>query len=409
MEKKSILLITCLFIYLSFSGCKDSVTNPPEEKPPGYQEEIPWPSLSECPWPKYRHDAQNTGRSNLPGPKYGNINWKRDSLFLWNELVIDSTSIFITKGNPGNLCCYDISGNLKWQSQELVGQKSLPTPIITVEGNIISADVQNVYSFSKNGNLNWSFETNSGGWFITGPSIDKEGNIFLLDGYGTLFSLSKTGTLNWKYSSTEFSPSEDAGISFSPDGETIYLLGKNVSVFSFDISNKKINWSVNKGHVRSSPMVDCSGNIYFIAKGSQSNAVFYSYSSSGKERYSYEFVSTWGEIKIDPTIDKAGNVFFAGDSLYSLDYTGKLRWKTSLPEYNSSPLINDRDGNIYLITYNHTLLCVNNSGEIKMSLQYQTPDGITGYSPVIGVDNTLFLSVLALDNSSQNYSLFSIK
>ena len=44
-------------------SCKESPITPSESpKPPGYQEDIPWPSLADSPWPMFYGNPQNNGR-----------------------------------------------------------------------------------------------------------------------------------------------------------------------------------------------------------------------------------------------------------------------------------------------------------------------------------------------------------
>ncbi|MDP2364134.1 MAG: hypothetical protein Q8M94_10235, partial [Ignavibacteria bacterium] len=81
-----ILLILCTNIIL-FTACKDEITQPPP-KPPGYQEDIPWPSLADSPWPMYQHDPQNTGRSKYKGPQSGVTTWDYDSVSIESSVVI---------------------------------------------------------------------------------------------------------------------------------------------------------------------------------------------------------------------------------------------------------------------------------------------------------------------------------
>jgi hypothetical protein len=60
------LIYFVLFLLLMLLSCKENPTTPSEEpKPPGYQEDIPWPSLADSPWPMYRGNPQYTGRANI--------------------------------------------------------------------------------------------------------------------------------------------------------------------------------------------------------------------------------------------------------------------------------------------------------------------------------------------------------
>jgi hypothetical protein len=412
MKLKLQFLIIILLLF-SLSCSEKSVTPPDEERPPGYQEDIPWPSLAETPWPKHRHDPQNTGRSNYSGPKAGILNWEIDSSFyLYGELVLDEKNNLYVIDCVGDIVLYKFNpgGSPEWWIKYSYSQKVATTPLLTSLGNIVVADNRRIFSINQSGEVNWSFDTGNP-LFLTGMNIDKEGNIYFTDAKGTLYSLNQNGNLNWTYTDNRFYSNEQVGIAFSPDGKTLYLPGWNISLFAFDVIGKEIKWSIDKGEVRSSPTIDSQGNIYIVARPEENDTlVFYSFDSNGNDRFSYKFTCKWGENwKIDPTIDRNGNLFFAGDSVYSLDYSGNLRWKLSLPGYNYSPLVNDKDGNVYLITHNHILLSISNNGIINWEFPFDSR-GNSGYSPVIGSNNILFMNALSWGHPTiKSPILFAIK
>jgi len=414
--KKLITIIGALIIALTLINfqCNDNVVEPPPGNPPGYQEDIPWPSLADSPWPKHRHDPQNTGRSIYSGPKAGVLNWEIDSSFYLNsELILDDKDNLYVVSSVDDIALYKFNpdGLVEWWTKYSWSRKVATTPLITSLGNIIVADNGKIFSISESGDENWNFNAENS-LFVTGMNIDKEGNIYFTDDKGTLYSLDQNGNLNWTYTDNRFYSNEGDGIAFSPDGKTLYMPGWDISLFAFDIIERKIKWSVDKGSVRSSPMIDSQGNIYIIARPEENDTlIFYSLASNGNEKFSYKFTNKWGEYwKIDPTIDKNGNLFFAGDSLYSLNHSGSLRWKLGLPDFNSSPLVNDKDGNIYLITNNHTVLSINNNGYINWTFQFDI-EGSPGYSTIIGSNNILYMNVLGLGGGPYSNStvIYTIK
>ena len=101
--KKLIALIPFSFILctLYLFSCDTTEPPPKEEKPPGYQEDIPWPSLADSPWPMFRANPQNTGRSKGIGPTLGIIEWSVDTLNISTGVAIgpDFTLYFIS-GDP---------------------------------------------------------------------------------------------------------------------------------------------------------------------------------------------------------------------------------------------------------------------------------------------------------------------
>ena len=80
-----------MLFLISWSSCRKS-TEPigTEKPPPGFQENIPWPSLADSPWPMADHDPQSTGRSNLKGPITNTIDWEySDRLDLYSGFSVD--------------------------------------------------------------------------------------------------------------------------------------------------------------------------------------------------------------------------------------------------------------------------------------------------------------------------------
>ena len=100
MKHKKILnsLILLLSAALLIS-CEESTgpDNSKDPKPPGYQEEIPWPSLADSPWPMYHHDPQNTGRTNYSGPfSISSITEIKSAITATNVILSEDSSFFIT-------------------------------------------------------------------------------------------------------------------------------------------------------------------------------------------------------------------------------------------------------------------------------------------------------------------------
>jgi len=179
--KKLITIIGALMISLTLinSQCNDNVVEPPPGNPPGYQFDITWPSLANSPWPKHRHDPQNTGRSIYSGPKAGVLNWEIDSSFYLNsELILDDNDnlYVVSSVDDAGLYKFNPGGLLEWWTEYSYSQKVATTPLITSSGNIIVADNRIIFSINESGDVNWSFNTGNP-LFVTGMNIDKEGNI----------------------------------------------------------------------------------------------------------------------------------------------------------------------------------------------------------------------------------------
>jgi len=72
MKRSNYILLSLFVIFCA--NCQKSTDPIDNNKPPaGYQEDIPWPSLADSPWPMNHGDPQSTGRSKFPGPLSGTV------------------------------------------------------------------------------------------------------------------------------------------------------------------------------------------------------------------------------------------------------------------------------------------------------------------------------------------------
>lgn len=390
-----ILIFTALSV-IFYQGCKDSSTNPPAENPPGYQEDIPWPSLADSPWPINHGNPQCNGRTKYEGPQLGQIAFTQDSLNMEAGIVtgLDSNIIFMAGYMSSGLYSIGYSGELLWKKTSgIVFGQRYSTPIISSDGTIYVTNGYKkiLYAFDKNGTLKWKY---SGQPINTlGINIGKDGTIYFLSIDQSINAVDKNGNLLWSYTNTDFNNKGFMVISFSPDGNTLYIPGLIKTVHAFDIVNKTVKWSYGDGYVFAAPMVDSKGNVYIETK-SDGKYSFVSLSESGSPRWVYIHDNQeqdkygYGE----GTIDKNGNIYFALDTLYSLNYDGTLRWKKALGGEAITPLTSDVRNYIY------TVINIGTAMELKTwsdagSLIWDIPLGdsqVDGASPAIGF-NRIFI------------------
>ena len=86
------LLLLSPVLFASFE-CSDSVTNPPNY-PPGYQYDIPWPSLAYSPWPMYQNNPQSNGRSKYIGPQQGTLSDKIRAYNMQSSILIGDSAVY---------------------------------------------------------------------------------------------------------------------------------------------------------------------------------------------------------------------------------------------------------------------------------------------------------------------------
>ncbi|GAB4210119.1 MAG: hypothetical protein Fur0023_22450 [Bacteroidia bacterium] len=351
------ILILTAITFLITTSCDVNDPKKDNPKPEGYQEDIPWPSLADSPWPIYHHDPQFTGRSKYAGPISGNILWELDSLSIETSVVLglDSTVNFLTSSHIGSLPGGLYNVNLFTGKKNWIYKANLiangPSPLVTADGTIIISTYYDgkIFAISKDGLLKWSFDSKS---YITSGNIniDLDGNLYFADSANTLYALNKSGTLGWKlkFENTPFG-SVNTYCPFAPDGKTIFVSGYKNALYAIDIESKSVKWFYQgEGNPKCSPIVDAQSNIYLMIRTSGDRQYLVKVNSSGKEEWRYYWGSRYPYLQT-PCIDKFGNIVFGFDSLYSVDYKGKLRWKVDLNEGTiSSPVTCDINGTIYL-------------------------------------------------------------
>ena len=409
--KYFIFRLTCVVIAVMFTSCEQNPTAPNEPpKPYGYQEDIYWPSLADSPWPMFRGNPQYTGRSKYNGPSSGLVQWAYDSVYIESGVLMgsDNSVIFQTSGpafGKGGVYSLNQSGDLNWyyKIQEIA---SGTTPLILSDSTIIVSTYTGgkIIALTKNGLEKWEYDTET---YITtrGMNIGKEGTIYFVDSSSTLFALSKDGKLKWtlKIENIFFlSLSSNTRIAFSPDGNTLYITGSEKALYAVDVNQKKIIWSFGGENGIASPLIDYEGNIYLYGiydRAMGTNAYIIKLNKLGNVLWEQSVSNRVDSYFLEPTMDYFGNIYFGfgTDSLYSLDYDGKLRWKSAITEIYggtiSSPLVCDNQNIIYVPIqtnpgYEFKVLAFQNDG--KLLWQSDALFGESGDSPAIGIAKLYF-------------------
>jgi hypothetical protein len=390
------LIITQLISFLLIS-CEDEVIQPPP-KPPGYQEDIAWPSLAESPWPIEHADPQNTGRGKHSGPKLGIIEKMIDSIYSNSGVVVglDST-IYFSCSNE--LKAIDQSGNLKWRYY--FGIETLVTPLIGNDGTVYTLYSNVLIAINPNGVKKWETPVNA--LNCGGMNTGKDGILYFADsGDHTLYAYDNQGNKIWSLTDSRIMGWNQPII--SPDGNSIYLPGNGVSLVVVNLTTKQIEWSFGTINCFPAPIVDCKGNIYINSNNvvvNNNRASIFSLEPSGKIRWFYSHNES---VINGMALDKSGNLIFGSDSLYSINYSGALNWKINVEDFISvRSICCDVDCNIYTVigknTSNDFLIQSYNS---KGQLNYEITNGLIGWAP--NYSPALFYDKLIVPTQESNVS-----
>ncbi len=430
MIKKSLFIM--LILSLQWFNCSrekqplaprvQKPNNNPVVKP---QIDISWPSLADSPWPMHHHDPQSTGRSQYRGPQLGRIKWAFNvgaAVGTSTAIGADSTLYFgssyeMASENEQATFLYALSfpGSLKWKFRtHSSGAASLAAaPIVARDGIIyIGSRDRRLYAVQPNGQLKWIFEADDQIEYA-GLNIGLDGVIYFVDWSKYLYAVNPDGSLRWKRDGYHlFMNWSTAGISFSPEGSTLYLglLGTAASDTVTGLAavgnDGGVKWIFNGAVAVGTPLVDNSGNIFFVGaygKGaSETKATgIYSLTPEGQLRWNFLCHSFSG---VDLTMDYNGNVYFgiakSGTEfwLVSTDNEGNLRWEYNMSQFGplSSSLICDVEGTIYAAAWHQNLLfALSSDGYLK----WQVEIGPVGYiSPALG-DGLLFIGTWYIQNN----------
>jgi len=411
-------LLAALSVVLSMVlvTCKDHGVSPPSTEAPGLQHDIPWPSLAVSPWPMGHGNPQSTGRSRYPGPRMGIIEWTYDTVFTETGLAIgpDST-IYAASSYRDGLVAIRPDGTLKWKFQVTPLSEIVAAPIVARDGTIYvatwkSPGLGKLYAVNPDGSQKWAFAPGSS-IAIQGMNIGRDGKIYFLTYEdNALKAVDQTGSLSWSLSDPRFQCSDHSTLTFSPDGLTLYVPGVGVSILAVDVQARSVKWAFGSSpYLLIAPIVDSEGHIYVLGvAGGVNNGTpsLFSLNPDGSVRWSFVHGNSFDPIDAsDPTIDPYGNVFFTLDTLYCVDYFGKLRWKMGLNGYADPPLVCDAWGEVYVTMtpggFAQQTIAIDANGHVLWSVPYINPQRMDA-SPGITWNSRLVIP------SWRGYSIFCL-
>ena len=397
------------------------------------QVDIPWPTLANSDWPMIAHDPQITGRSPFSGPKTAAIKWTVDLPYgvfsgpIIGEdgtLYVGTNSYLFFAGDTTNYF-YAIdpkSGEIKWTFLTGDPHANESGYLINNEGTIFFGSQSGwLYAIDTTGTLKWKYNTGSN-IYQDVMNTDLQGNIYITNASDSLYCFSKDGQLNWavRYGNGMFPHS----VSMSPDGNTLYIIGSNDSIYALNSSGeiKNVFGFPESIADRCPLLIDNSANIYILTRYQGAGGAVVSFDSTGNINWIYEINNSNPQLPLSsPAIDYQGNIYYNytiqvgaenRERIESIDYFGNYRWTYQFEQPNewiTMPLIVDKDGTVYCGSSNgYYFYAISSEGELLWKLP------LDGYeidnSGAIGSDGTLYIGThLSSVTIGQEKTLIAIR
>ena len=403
------IFIPLLTLFLYAQACKTTEPTPPVQNPPGYQEDIPWLSLADSPWPAWHHDMQSTGRTPLSAP---------DAIHNIETITIGITESDIVAGNdgvlyfadnesPSYLNAYSLNSGVFWR--KAIGKYDPVTSPLLLRDNkiIISSDSNKTFLISTDSNTLWVYN-NSSINYNRRIGVDLEGNFYFIENENTLAVLNSDGALLWQLYDEDIIGGVRQVPVFSPDGKTLYLQGENSSLIAIDIKTRNIKWryGYNPGADKVIPTITNEGYIVVTEPAEVRGSQLVLLNPDGVVQWKYK-ISSFHLGYLEPGVDYHGNIYCGIDTLYSINLNGKINWKKDLQndDMRLSSIVIDGANRVYFSATNYKnesyVYCFSSSGELLWRNQFDAINGLG--NPAIISDGILAVPTYNSYNGDKIY------
>ncbi len=368
------------------------------------------------PWPHFRADAAQDGRSDVSPAKTGGKFWSyRTGKGIFSSPVVGSDGTIYVGSADRTFYAFDRDGNVKWKllTGEIIDSAALlddsgrvyfgsgdgmlraldaasgnsvwmtpaDSPDVTssfinwFEGNValspsgklyVPNDNHFVYAVERaDGSITQRLRLPDQTW--SSPAFDGAGHLFIgnnnvvsFEG-SNLFAFAEAGADVWDQfvglGSIAASPM------LTPDGKVV-VGGFDGYVRAYDAKSGTVQWEFGaRDHLYSSPARLPDGTI---VQPATDGTVYGLDPATGQQRWAFDLRDP---IRSSPAVDAQGNVYFgAGDGrLYVLNHDGTLRWSVQLisedrNDINSSPALGEdaiyiggESGEVFSVPYDYCL------------------------------------------------------
>ncbi len=348
--------------------------------------------LAQSPWPKFRGDAQNTGRGMGRGAT-GSLRWQfTTGSYVESSPVIGVDGTVYVASYDHKVYALDGStGAKRWEFA--TGGIVHSTPAIGADGTVyVRSGDGYVYALDgSTGAKCWAFDT--GGGHGAGPVVDGNGSSPAIGADGTVYALAagtvcavdgSTGAKRWAFATGGAVYSSPA---MGADG-TVYVGASDGAFYALDGSTGTTHWGfATGGFVESSPAIGADGTVYVGADDGR----IYALGSTGAKRWD-SAVGALFRLRSCPAVGSDGTIYVGADDgkVHALDgQTGAKRWEFAVgATVLSSPAVG-ADGTIYIGADDGKVYALDGSAGTGL-WAFATGSGQVRSSPAIGADGTVY-------------------
>lgn len=355
--------------------------------------------LANSPWPDYGGGLRNTHLSPAIGPNGPvGVLWQYSIPVVPGRFNIpyrqpvlgsDGTIFFSTfTDGQGFITALNPNGSVKWSKNQ--GRTGF---WMAVDANGYLYNEGWASTSSSNGTIfAQSQATGATIWQATypgvplesGPTVGNDGNVYTA--VGGLSSFNLAGQLNWQVGASEKQYRNPA---IAPDG-TVYLDGQ-FQLKAFSPAGANI-WTTNVGKRLGPVSINDSGNL-FVGSANEITHAFYSFTSSGVERWRRNDLG--GVAAIGPN----GTIYAGYEGMLHAIHpdTGQDLWSYAtgqIDEFGVEGVTVDALGNIYLANAQGILMSLSPAGALRWQFDLAPNDNSNVFpgAPVIGANGVIYVA-----------------
>jgi outer membrane protein assembly factor BamB len=333
--------------------------------------------LANTPWPKFQHDAQNTGRSDLyngpagPSPR---IDWEYANSVGRTAVTIGAGGVLYVGDGKKPITALTPDGIVLWHMSNghIAGQAAGSTPALGVNNTVYMGERGNNLwaADADDGGIQWKFFVPLDGDVRVSPTIGPDGTIYM-GASGRLYAINADGTAKW------FNPMGDPIDNLSPalshDGQTLYVGVGGNSVVAVDAATGVELWRnlvSQRGpggpQANRSVVIGADGTLYFASR----DGVFaLDPDRNGTGAILWPFPASGLIFQSCPAIGPDGTLYIGGTgalpTFFAINPDGTERWSYVMGtrgRFINNNAVVGANGTVY-VTFEHGLYAFAGAGD----------------------------------------------